>query len=247
MHVYFSFAVLFAICSQSLGAGLSGLYRIQTTDGQDLVLTGQGDGNPPTFEEPKGKGTQIWRFEDERDGTTLIQNVPTNEYLHCRSDSCLESKDAQGFYVESHGPNLYRFSDPSQRRFLRQTDQGRIESAGSNGSNEVFNVIRVEFCELQALVFLYLSLFWKPFANRRRLIFRVLIPTNSVYFVFSSIGSLLAQEYRPLCILSSPPGHSVQRTSLLMGAAIDFEWHVFVIIPKQMKIHRFRSPFILGS
>lgn len=149
MHAFLSFAVLIAVSTQSIGASLTGLYRIQTTNGQELILTGQGDNKAPKFEKPSGAGTQIWQFEDEGDGTTLIQNLPTHEYIDCRSGSCLESKNAQRFHVESLNPNAnrYVFQDISHKRALRASTQNGIEMADSNESDEGFDVIRVEFCE----------------------------------------------------------------------------------------------------
>ncbi|KAJ5083422.1 NAD dependent epimerase/dehydratase [Penicillium angulare] len=147
MHAFFSLAVLIAISTQSIGASLAGLYRIQTTNGQELILTGQGDNKPPKFEKPSGAGTQIWQFEDQGDGTTLIQNLPTHEYIDCRSGSCLESNNAQRFHVEprSANANRYVFRDLSQQKALRLAAQNGVELADSNGSDAGFDVIRVEF------------------------------------------------------------------------------------------------------
>lgn len=150
MQFSLSIATLLAISTQTLGAGLFGLYRIQQTfDGKDLVLTGQGNDATPIFEAPVGKASQIWRFKDLGDNTTQIHSVPTKQYLNCESGSCLESPTAQTFYLDYQGPFQYTFLDLAHDRSLRSTHGKQITVGDGSGNSEkdVFEVIRVEFCE----------------------------------------------------------------------------------------------------
>ncbi|KAJ5760346.1 hypothetical protein N7520_007502 [Penicillium odoratum] len=149
MQLPLSITTFLAISSQTLGASLFGLYRIQKTiDGQDVVLTGQGENKAPAFEAPIGKASQIWRFEDQGDNNTIIQSVPTKYYLNC-GPGCLESSSAQTFYVEHQGPFEYTFFDLDHDQSLRSTDKNGIALAdvAENTDKERFEVIRVEFCE----------------------------------------------------------------------------------------------------
>lgn len=150
MQFSLSIATLLAISTQTLGASLFGLYRIQQNlNGEDLVLTGQGNNTTPTFEAPVGKASQIWKFKDLGDNTTQIQSVPTKQYLNCGSGSCLESPTAQTFYLEYQGPYQYTFLDLAHHRSLRSTDGKEITVVDATGGSEddKFEVIRVEFCE----------------------------------------------------------------------------------------------------
>ncbi|KAJ5924543.1 hypothetical protein N7466_008730 [Penicillium verhagenii] len=149
-QVPLSIITFLTISGQTLGASLFGLYRIQQTfNGEDLVLTGQGNDSAPTFETPAGEGSQIWRFEDQGDNTTIIESVATKQYLNCDSGSCLESATAQTFYVEYQGPYQYTFLDLSHGRSLHSTDESGIALAriSAESDDQIFEVIRVEFCE----------------------------------------------------------------------------------------------------
>ncbi|KAJ6096419.1 hypothetical protein N7486_007165 [Penicillium sp. IBT 16267x] len=152
MQFPLSIATVIAMSTQTLGASLFGLYRIQQSfNGEDLVLTGRGNHTTPTFEAPVGKASQIWKFKDMGDNNTQIQNVPTKQYLNCGSGSCLESPTAQTFYLEYQGPYQYTFLDLSHDRSLHSTDGKEIMIADATGDidGDIFEVIRVEFCEQQ--------------------------------------------------------------------------------------------------
>lgn len=150
MQLSLSIATLLAISTQTLGASLFGLYRIQQNfNGEDLVLTGQGNNTTPTFGAPVGKASQIWKFKDLGDNTTQIQCVATKQYLNCGSGSCLESPTAQTFYLEYQGPYQYTFLNLPHDRSLRSTNGKEIATADATEGNKdnIFEVIRVEFCE----------------------------------------------------------------------------------------------------
>ncbi|KAJ5643432.1 uncharacterized protein N7484_005939 [Penicillium longicatenatum] len=150
MQLSLSIATILAINSQAFGASLFGLYRIQQKfNGEDLVLTGQGNNTTPTFEAPVGKGSQIWKFKDLGGNTTQIQSESTEQYLNCGSGSCLESPTAQTFYLEDQGPYQYTFLDLAHDRKLRSTEGKGITTvdAKKKSDDDIFEVIRVEFCE----------------------------------------------------------------------------------------------------
>ena len=151
MRASFAIAALLATCNQALGSSLSGLWRIQqTVDGQDLVLTAQGENQPPKFEVPNGDGTQIWQFKEERADLVMIQSVSTHGYIDCETESglCLESPRGQKLRAESRGANKYIFADYVRHGFLSRNDQDEIDLEGHGAEDlELFDVIRVVFCK----------------------------------------------------------------------------------------------------